>query len=181
MIRVGEPAPDFCATAVIDQSFQRVQLSQYRDRYVVLFFYPLDFTFVCPGEVMAFSDRHAEFAALDAVVLGISVDSEYAHLAWIQTERHLGGVGDLAYPLISDLTKAISTSYGVLTPAGVALRGLFIIDRKGILQHCSINNLGVGRSLDEALRVLQAIQLVDQNNNFSCPVDWQPGTQAIDS
>ncbi len=146
---------------------------------MILFFYPLDFTFVCPGEVIAFSDRQAEFAALECDILGVSVDSEYAHLAWVQTPRDQGGVGELAYPLVSDLSKSISERYGVLTPAGVALRALFVIDRNGIIQHSTINNLNLGRSVDEALRMLQAVQQVAAHPNRACPIDWQPGTSLL--
>ncbi len=179
-LRVGEPAPDFAATAVVDQNFKIIKLSDYRGRYVVLFFYPLNFTFVCPTEIAAFSDRHDEFRALNTELLAISVDSEFAHLAWIQTDRKEGGVGDVNYPLVSDLKKEISTAYNVLDPdAGVALRGLFIIDREGIVQHATINNLSFGRNVDEALRVLQAIQHVQANPNEVCPVDWQPGDKTM--
>ncbi len=179
-LRVGQMAPDFSATAVVDQNFKIVKLSDYRGRYVVLFFYPLDFTFVCPTEIAAFSDRHDEFKALNAEILGISVDSEFAHLAWIQTERKLGGVGDLNYPLVSDLKRDISTAYNVLVPdSGVALRGLFIVDRDGVLQHATINNLAFGRNVDETLRVLQAIQHVQANPDEVCPVDWQPGDKTM--
>ncbi|AFY70285.1 Peroxiredoxin [Thalassoporum mexicanum PCC 7367] len=180
-LRVGQPAPNFSATAVVNQEFKIVKLSDYRGKkYVVLFFYPLDFTFVCPTEVMAFSDRYAEFKQLGAEVLGVSVDSEFAHLAWIQTDRKLGGVGDLNYPLVSDITKAISTAYNVLDPAaGIALRGLFIIDKDGIIQHASINNFAFGRGLDETLRTLKAIHHTQVNANEVCPVDWQPGQKTI--
>lgn len=179
-LRVGQMAPDFSATAVVDQNFKIVKLSDYRGRYVVLFFYPLDFTFVCPTEIAAFSDRYGEFKALNTEVLGISVDSEFAHLAWIQTERKLGGVGDLNYPLVSDIKKDISAAYNVLDPdSGVALRGLFIIDRDGVLQHATINNLAFGRKVDETLRVLQAIQHVQANPDEVCPVDWQPGDKTM--
>ncbi|MGB3199704.1 MAG: peroxiredoxin, partial [Nodosilinea sp.] len=144
------------------------------------FFYPLDFTFVCPTEIAAFSDRYSEFEALNAEILGISVDSEFAHLAWIQTERKMGGVGDLNYPLVSDIKKDISAAYNVLDPdSGVALRGLFIIDRDGVLQHSTINNLAFGRKVDETLRVLQAIQHVQANPDEVCPVDWQPGDKTM--
>ena len=178
-IRVGQIAPDFTATAVVNRQFQKVKLSSYR-KYVVLFFYPLDFTFVCPTEIIAFSDRHAEFAALNTEILGISVDSEFSHLAWIETERKMGGLGDLNYPLISDLKKEISAAYNVLDPeAGTALRGLFIIDRSGILQYATVNNLSFGRSVDETLRVLQAIQHVQANPNEVCPADWHPGSQTM--
>ncbi len=179
-LRVGQMAPDFSATAVVDQNFKIVKLSDYRGRYVVLFFYPLDFTFVCPTEIAAFSDRYSEFKDLNAEILGISVDSEFAHLAWIQTERKQGGVGDLNYPLVSDIKKDISADYNVLdSDSGVALRGLFIIDRDGVIQHSTINNLAFGRKVDETLRVLQAIQHVQANPDEVCPVDWQPGGKTM--
>ncbi len=178
-LRVGQTAPDFTATAVVNQQFQKIQLSRCR-KYVVLFFYPLDFTFVCPTEIIAFSDRYAEFEALNTEIIGISVDSEFAHLAWIQTERKLGGLGDLNYPLVSDLKREISMAYNVLDPDfGAALRGLFIIDRSGIVQYATVNNLSFGRSVDETLRVLQAIQHVQAHPNEVCPVDWQPGSKTI--
>jgi peroxiredoxin 2/4 len=180
-IRVGQLAPLFTANAVFDRQFTQVSLSNYRDRkYVVLFFYPLDFTFVCPTEVMAFSDRYAEFHALHAEVLGVSVDSQYSHLAWIETDRAQGGVGDIRYPLISDLKKEISAAYNVLVPdEGIALRGLFIIDKAGVIQHATINNFGFGRSIDETIRTLKAIQHVQANPNEVCPIDWQPGSTTI--
>ncbi|MCK8782743.1 peroxiredoxin, partial [Rhizobium sp. NTR19] len=129
-LRVGQQAPDFTATAVVDQEFKTIKLSDYRGKYVVLFFYPLDFTFVCPTEITAFSDRYEEFKKINTEVLGASVDSEFSHLAWIQTDRKSGGVGDLNYPLVSDIKKEISAAYNVLDPAaGIALRGLFIIDK----------------------------------------------------
>jgi peroxiredoxin 2/4 len=179
-LRVGHLAPDFSATAVVDQDFKIIKLSDYRGRYVVLFFYPLNFTFVCPTEIAAFSDRYDQFKNLNAEILAVSVDSEFAHLAWIQTDRKAGGVGDINYPLVSDLKKEISTAYNVLDPeAGVALRGLFIIDREGVIQHVTINNLSFGRNVDETLRVLQAIQHVQTNPNEVCPVDWQPGDKTM--
>jgi peroxiredoxin 2/4 len=180
-LRVGQIAPDFVATAVVNQEFQQIKLSNHH-KYVILFFYPLDFTFVCPTEIIAFSDRYAEFEALNTEILGVSVDSEFAHLAWIQTERKLGGLGDINYPLISDLKREISIAYNVLDPElGAALRGLFIIDRSGILQYMTVNNLSFGRSVDETLRVLQAIQHVQSHSNQVCPVDWQPGDQTINA
>ena len=175
-LRVGQAAPDFTATAVVDQEFKTIKLSDYRGKYVVLFFYPLDFTFVCPTEITAFSDRHAEFSSLNTEVLGVSVDSQFSHLAWIQTDRKSGGVGDLAYPLVADLMKTISSDYNVLDPeAGIALRGLFIIDKDGVIQHATINNLAFGRSVDETLRVLQAIQHVQSHPDEVCPAGWTPG------
>jgi peroxiredoxin 2/4 len=175
-LRVGTTAPDFTATAVYDQEFKEVKLSNYRGQYVVLFFYPLDFTFVCPTEITAFSDRYGDFKSINTEVLGVSVDSQFSHLAWIQTDRKSGGVGDLEYPLVADLKKEISAAYNVLDPeAGVALRGLFIIDKDGIIQHATINNLAFGRSVDETLRTLQAIQHVQSNPDEVCPAGWQPG------
>lgn len=179
-LRVGQTAPDFTATAVVDQEFNSIKLSDYRGKYVILFFYPLDFTFVCPTEITAFSDRHADFKAINTEILGVSVDSEFSHLAWIQTDRKSGGVGDLEYPLVSDIKKEISAAYNVLDPeAGVALRGLFIIDKDGIIQHSTINNLSFGRSVDETLRTLKAIQYVQDHPDEVCPAGWQPGDQTM--
>ncbi|AOX01009.1 MAG: peroxiredoxin [Moorea sp. SIO4G2] len=179
-LRVGQLAPDFTATAVFEQEFKTIKLSDYRGKYVVVFFYPLDFTFVCPTEITAFSDRFEEFKELGTEVLGVSVDSEFSHLAWIQTDRKNGGVGDLAYPLVSDIKKEISTVYNVLDPeAGIALRGLFIIDKEGIIQHATINNLSFGRSVDETLRTLKAIQYVQAHPDEVCPAGWQPGDKTM--
>ncbi|MGB2926833.1 MAG: peroxiredoxin [Limnothrix sp.] len=180
VVQVGQVAPDFTATAVVDEEFKTIKLSDYRDQYVVLFFYPLDFTFVCPTEVSAFSDRHPEFAELNTEVLGISVDSEFAHLAWIQTDRKEGGVGELTFPLVSDLNKNISRDYGVLeAEAGIALRGLFLIDPDGVVQHITVNNFSFGRSIDETLRILKAVQHVQNNQDEVCPVDWQEGDKTL--
>ncbi len=179
-LRVGQVAPDFTATVVIDQEFQTKKLSSYRGKYVILFFYPLDFTFVCPTEVIAFSERYEEFSQINTEILAISVDSEFSHLAWIQTPRTEGGVGDIAYPLVSDLKKEISTAYNVLDPeSGVALRGLFIIDKEGIIQHATINNLSFGRSVGETLRTLKAIQHVQSHPEEVCPADWQEGDKTM--
>nr|YP_009293815.1 thiol-specific antioxidant protein [Ahnfeltia plicata]AOM65503.1 thiol-specific antioxidant protein [Ahnfeltia plicata]UAT97193.1 thiol-specific antioxidant protein [Ahnfeltia plicata]UAT97398.1 thiol-specific antioxidant protein [Ahnfeltia plicata] len=174
-IRVGEPAPDFTATAVYDQEFTTIQLSDYLGKYVILLFYPLDFTFVCPTEITAFSDAYDKLKTLNTEILGISVDSEYSHLAWLQTERDAGGLGDLQYPLVSDLTKDISRSYNVLTEKGIASRGLFLIDKEGCIQYFLVNNLDFGRSVDETLRTLQAIQYVQSHPDEVCPANWQPG------
>ena len=179
-LRVGQLAPDFTATVVIDQEFQTKKLSSYRGKYVILFFYPLDFTFVCPTEVIAFSERYEEFSKINTEILAVSVDSEFSHLAWIQTPRTEGGVGDVAYPLVSDLKKDISNAYNVLDPeSGVALRGLFIIDKEGIIQHSTINNLSFGRSVSETLRTLKAIQHVQNNPEEVCPADWQEGDKTM--
>ncbi|BBD56022.1 peroxiredoxin [Planktothrix agardhii] len=179
-LRVGQVAPDFKATAVVDQEFKDISLSDYRGKYVVLFFYPLDFTFVCPTEITAFSDRAEEFSKLNTQILGVSVDSAFSHLAWIQSDRKSGGVGDLKYPLVADLKKEISTAYNVLDPeAGIALRGLFIIDKEGVIQHATINNLAFGRNVDETLRTLQALQYVQAHPDEVCPAGWQPGDKTM--
>ncbi|KAJ6798196.1 2-Cys peroxiredoxin BAS1, chloroplastic-like [Iris pallida] len=178
---VGNVAPDFEAEAVFDQEFIKVKLSEYiGKKYVILFFYPLDFTFVCPTEITAFSDRHSEFEKINTEILGVSVDSVFSHLAWVQTDRKSGGLGDLNYPLISDVTKSISKSFGVLIPdQGIALRGLFIIDKEGVIQHSTINNLAIGRSVDETLRTLQALQFVQDNPDEVCPAGWKPGEKSM--
>ena len=179
-IRVGQESPDFTATAVFDQEFKTIKLSDYRGKYTVLFFYPLDFTFVCPTEIIAFSDRYKEFSTLNTEILGVSVDSEFSHLAWIQTDRKEGGIGDIDYPLVSDIKKEISTAYNVLDPdAGVALRGLFIIDPEGVIQHATVNNLSFGRSVDETLRTLKAIQYVQSHPDEVCPAGWKEGDKTM--
>ncbi len=175
---VTKEAPNFTAKAVINEEFKDISLSDYKGKYVLLFFYPLDFTFVCPTEIIAFSDAVGEFEKRNCQVLGVSIDSHYTHLAWIKTPRSEGGLGHLAYPLISDLTKKISTDYGVLLEAGIALRGLFLIDQKGIIRHITINDLPLGRSVDEALRVLDALQYYEKNGEV-CPANWKPGAPAF--
>ncbi len=177
--RVQFEAPDFTADAVIDGEMKSVTLSSYKGKKnVLLFFYPLDFTFVCPTEIIAFSDKIAEFEKRDTQVLGASIDSKYSHLAWITQPRSEGGLGGLKYPLVSDLTKKISTDYGVLADPGFALRGLFLIDKKGILQHMLINNAPLGRSIDEAIRMIDALTHFEQFGEV-CPANWKPGSMAI--
>nr|QCI04237.1 2-Cys peroxiredoxin [Anotrichium furcellatum] len=178
-IKVGTQAPDFHATAVYEQEFKKVKLSDYAGKYLILLFYPLNFTFVCPTELTSFSDHYDQFLELNTEILGISVDSEYCHLAWTQMDREFGGVGDLRYPLVSDLNKEISISYNVLNNESKSLRGLFIIDKTGIVQHILINNLDVGRNVDDALRTLKAIQYVQNNPDEVCPANWQPGSKTI--
>ncbi|MFQ5877265.1 MAG: peroxiredoxin [Acidobacteriota bacterium] len=175
--RVGAPAPDFRMPSTRDLATlgEDVTLAHYRNRWLVLFFYPLDFTFVCPTEITAFSDAYDGFREANADVLGVSVDSVYSHRAWIKTPRERGGLGDLRFPLAADITKDVSRRYGVLLEdQGIALRGLFLIDPKGILQYQVIHNLGVGRSVDETLRVLQAFQTGEL-----CPANWKPGQATI--
>lgn len=180
-IQIGDKAPDFSSIAVYEQEFMQIKLSNYVGKYVILIFYPLDFTFVCPTELVAFSDVYDRFQELNTEVLAISVDSEYSHLAWSQIDRDSGGVGLLRYPLISDLTKEISASYNVLTSSGKSQRALFIIDSEGTIQHAFINNLDVGRSVNETIRVLQAIQYVKSNPDEVCPANWQPGEPTINN
>ena len=135
--------------------------------------------FAGPTEITAFSDRYEEFKKIGTEVLGVSVDSQFSHLAWIQTDRKEGGLGDLAYPLVADLKKEISEKFGVLTEDGIALRGLFLIDKEGVVQHSTINNLAFGRSVDETLRVLQAVQYVQSNPDEVCPAGWKPGEKTM--
>ena len=178
-LRVGMQAPDFAATAVVDQEFMDINLSQYRGKYVVLFFYPLDFTFVCPTEITAFSDRYNDFSSKNTEVLGVSVDSKFTHLAWIQTPRNEGGIGDIHYPLVSDLKREICKSYNVLNDDGEADRGLFIINPNGIIMHSTINKAPVGRNIDETLRILQAYQYVESHPDEVCPAGWTPGDKTM--
>src|ERR1700722_10685074 len=177
-VQVTQPAPDFSADAVVNEEFKEIKLSDYRGKYVVLFFYPLDFTFVCPTEIVAFSDRIKDFHDRGAEVLGVSVDSQFIHLAWIQTPRGTGGLGGLTYPLVSDLTKKISTDYGVLLEGGIALRGLFVIDKSGVVRTITIHDFPIGRSVDEALRVLNALQHFEKYGEV-CPAGWTKGAATI--
>ena len=177
-IPVTHPAPNFTANAVVNGEIKQVSLSDFQGKYVILVFYPLDFTFVCPTELIAFGDRVEEFRALGAEVLGISVDSEYTHLAWSNTPRNQGGLNPMALPLVADLDKNIARAYGVLVNDAVALRGLFLIDPKGLIRHATINDLPIGRSVDEALRVLQACQFTDKHGEV-CPANWQPGSKTM--
>jgi alkyl hydroperoxide reductase subunit AhpC len=174
-VQVQQPAPDFTATAVVGGAFKEIKLSDYRGKYVILFFYPLDFTFVCPTEIVGFDAKVNEFEKRGAQVIGVSVDSHFSHLAWEKTPRNEGGIGDIGYPIVADLTKGISRDYGVLLEgAGIALRGLFLIDKEGKLRHMVVNDLPIGRSVDEALRVLDALQFHEKHGEV-CPADWHPG------
>lgn len=174
LAKVQQPAPNFAGVAVVDQDFKEIKLADYKGKYLVLFFYPLDFTFVCPTEIIAFSDRISEFKALNTEVVGVSVDSHFSHLAWINTERKNGGLGKMNYPLLADITKNVSRDYGVLIEdAGIALRGLFIIDPNGVVRQITINDLPVGRSVDETLRLIKAFQFFEKNGEV-CPANWDP-------
>ena len=177
---VTQEAPDFTANAVLpDNTFAPLTLSAYRGKYVVLFFYPLDFTFVCPSEIIAFDKRLAEFKAKNCEVIGVSVDSRFTHFAWKNTAVEDGGIGQIKYPLVEDLTKSIARSYGVLFGDAVALRGLFLIDTKGVVRHAVINDLPLGRSVNEALRMVDALQFVETHGDQVCPANWQEGDEAM--
>ncbi len=170
MLQVGQAAPDFTMEGVTGKEFKEFSLSDYRGSWVVLFFYPLDFTFVCPTEIVGFNERYEEFKRLNAEVLGASVDSKFSHLAWISNE-----LGDLRYPLLSDITKEVASRYGILIQQqGISLRGLYIIDPNGILRYELVHDLGVGRSVDETLRVLEALQTGEL-----CPINWKKGVKTL--
>ncbi|MSR53822.1 MAG: peroxiredoxin [Gemmataceae bacterium] len=177
---VTKPAPDFSVTAVVNEEFKPVKLADYKGKYVVLFFYPLDFTFVCPTEIIAFSDKIDEFKKRGVEVLGCSIDSHFSHLAWIQKPRAEGGLGGLKYPLLADIKKDISRDYGVLLDDGIALRGTFLIDKAGILRHALINDLPLGRNIDETIRMIDALQYFEQHGEV-CPANWKPGALTIDT
>jgi peroxiredoxin (alkyl hydroperoxide reductase subunit C) len=175
--KVGQPAPDFdmASTKNVEKLNENVKLSDYEGKWLVLLFYPLDFTFVCPTELTTFSDRYDDFEGIGAEVIGVSTDSVFSHRAWLQTTRDKGGVEGLRYPLASDQTKDISRAYGVLIEQqGVALRGLFVIDPEGMLRYAVIHDLNVGRSAEETLRVIQALQ-----TGGLCQADWKPGQKTL--
>lgn len=179
MSLVTKEAPDFTAKAVLsDNSIEDFSLSSLRGRFTVLFFYPLDFTFVCPSEIIAFDKKLNEFKERNCEVVGVSVDSEYSHYAWKNTAINEGGIGNIQFPLVADLTKNISRDYGVLFNESVALRGLFLIDREGIVRHELVNDLPLGRSVDEALRILDALQYVEKHGEV-CPANWNSGDKAM--
>lgn len=179
-VLVGRAAPDFTADAVMpDGSFARVSLAAHRGRYVVLFFYPLDFTFVCPSEIVAFDNHLGEFTERECDVLGVSVDSKFAHHAWRRLDVDAGGIGAIGFPLLADLTKSIAADYDVLTGDGaVALRGLFLIDRAGVVRHQVVNDLPLGRNVWEALRMLDALQFHEAHGEV-CPANWNRGKAGI--
>lgn len=176
---VGSAAPQFTAPAIVDGEIGEVSLRQYKGQYVILFFYPKDFTFVCPTEIIAFSERAKQFQQLNCQLIAASCDTEETHLAWIKTPRKKGGLGNMQIPILADTTKEIAARYGVLLKEqGVALRGLFIINPEGVLEQSTINNLPIGRSVDEALRLLQAIQFTAEHGEV-CPANWKPGSKSM--
>ncbi|MBK8394286.1 MAG: peroxiredoxin [Leptospiraceae bacterium] len=178
MPQVTSPAPDFTAEAVIGSEFKDIKLSQYKGKWVVLFFYPLDFTFVCPTEIVEYDAKLDEFQKIGAEVIGVSIDSTFSHLAWKKTPRKEGGIGDIKYPLVSDITKQISRDFGVLLDSGVALRGTFIIDPQGIIRQATVNDLPVGRNIDEAIRLVKAFQFNEKHGEV-CPANWNEGGKTM--
>lgn len=177
---VTQQAPEFTATAVMpDNSFKEdFSLSDFRGQYVMLFFYPLNFTFVCPTEILAFNNAVKQFEDNNCQLVGISIDSHFSHLAWKNTPINSGGIGNVQYPLVSDLDKSISRDYNVLIDSGIALRGLFLIDKEGIVRHQVVNDLPLGRNVNEALRILHALQFTEEHGEV-CPANWQQGEDAM--
>lgn len=170
--KVGHQAPDFQTKAYHKGKFVDIKLSDYKGKWVVMFFYPLDFTFVCPTEIEGFAKHKAEFEKLDAVILGGSTDSEHSHKAWFESDSRLKGVD---FPIIADKTREVTRKYGALMEEkGFSLRATYIIDPEGVLQHISMNNTSVGRNVEETLRTLQAFQTGDL-----CPVEWKPGQKTL--
>ncbi|OYW32266.1 MAG: peroxidase [Methyloversatilis sp. 12-65-5] len=178
-VLVGRSAPEFVESAVWpDNDFRPFRLADYRGRYVVLFFYPLDFTYVCPSELIAFEHRMAAFSRRQVDVAGCSIDSTFSHLAWKKTPREEGGIGQLSYPLIGDVTHSVCRAFDVEGPTSVALRATFLIDRDGIVQHQIVNSLAIGRDIDELLRVIDALQYTERNGEV-CPAGWQKGKVGV--
>lgn len=179
-VLVGKQAPDFSAMAVVNGDFKaNFKLSDYKGKYVWLFFYPLDFTFVCPTELHAFQDKLEKFKKLNCEVIGVSVDSHFSHMAWIKTPKTEGGIAGVTYPLVADINKTISRDYDVLIPSdGVALRGSFLIDKKGIVRQQTINDLPLGRNIDEFLRLLEAQQFTEEHGEV-CPANWEKGKKTM--
>lgn len=176
---VTKQAPDFTAQAVFgNNEIKEIKLSDYKGKNVVLFFYPLDFTFVCPSEIIAFNKAVDKFKARDTELIGVSVDSQYTHYAWKNTPVEEGGIGDIQYPLVADLGKTIARDYGVLFNEEVALRGLFLIDKEGVVRHSTINDLPLGRNVEEALRVVDALRFTEKHGEV-CPANWKEGEEGM--
>jgi peroxiredoxin (alkyl hydroperoxide reductase subunit C) len=177
---VGKPAPKFKTAAIVKGAIKAdVSLDDYKGKWVVLFFYPLDFTFVCPTEIIGFADRIGDFASRGAEVLGVSIDSQYSHLAWYNTPRNKGGIAGSDYPILADVTKSIARDYGVLDEAkGIALRGVFLINPDGVVQSETVNFFNIGRNVDEILRTLDAAQQAAKTGEV-CPANWSKGKETI--
>ncbi|GJQ85408.1 hypothetical protein Trydic_g10182 [Trypoxylus dichotomus] len=179
MLKPQLPAPYFKSTAVVGTSFKEISLDDYKGKYLVLFFYPLDFTFVCPTEITSFSDHLGEFEKINTGVVACSTDSEYTHYAWVNTPRNKGGLADVNIPILADKSMKIARSYGVLDEAtGIPFRGVFVIDGKGILRHISVNDFPVGRSVVEILRLVKAFKYTDEHGEV-CPANWSPGKKTM--
>jgi len=176
---VTREAPNFKGLAVLgNNTIEEIELSSYRGKYVVLFFYPLDFTFVCPSEIIAFDKKLEAFKEKNAEIIGVSVDSQFTHFAWKNTPVDKGGIGPVRYPLVADLNKSIARDYGILFDDAVALRGLFLIDREGVVRHSVVNDLPLGRNVDEALRMLDALQFTEEHGEV-CPANWNVGDEGM--
>lgn len=175
---VGKEAPEFKGQAVVNGDIKEISLSDFKGKWKVLFFYPLDFTFVCPTEITSFSDKVQMFKDMNCEVIGCSVDSQFSHLAWTKQPRNDGGLGEINYPLLADITKNISRSYGVLMDDAVAFRGTFVIDDNNIVQHCSINNLSVGRNVEEIARLVEGYQYTAKHGEV-CPAGWNKGSDTM--
>jgi len=179
-VLVGKKAPDFLAKGVVKGNVTDVVLSSFQGKYVVLFFYPLDFTFVCPTELHAFQDRIKDFESRNGQIIGCSIDSHFSHFAWLQMPKTKGGIQGVEYPIVSDINKKISQDYDVLVPGeGIAFRGLFLIDKQGIVRHQVVNDLPLGRSVDETLRMLDALIHFEQHGEV-CPANWQIGKASLE-
>jgi len=177
--QVGAQAPDFTATAVVGSQFKEIKLSDYKGKYVVFFWYPLDFTFVCPTEIIEFSEKAKEFQKIGTEVIGASCDSHFTHLAWINTPRKEGGLGALHIPLVADFSKEIAKKYGaLLANKPFAARATYIIDPKGVIRHISVNDPPVGRNVEEVLRLVQGYQYTDKHGEV-CPANWKPGNDTM--
>lgn len=178
-VLVGKPAPDFTAQAVYgNNEIKELRLSSLKGKYVVLFFYPLDFTFVCPSELIAFDHRLAEFKARGVEVLSCSIDSHFTHLAWKNTPVNNGGIGKVGYPMVADITHAIAQAYDVESADGVAFRGSFLIDKAGVVRHQVVNDLPLGRNVDEMLRMIDALQFTEEHGEV-CPAGWKKGEKGM--
>lgn len=178
-VLVGKPAPDFTAQAVYgNNEIKELKLSSLKGKYVVLFFYPLDFTFVCPSELIAFDHRLAEFKARGVEVLSCSIDSHFTHLAWKNTPVNNGGIGQVGYPMVADINHAICQAYDVEAAGGVAFRGSFLIDKAGIVRHQVVNDLPLGRNVDEMLRMVDALQFTEEHGEV-CPAGWKKGEKGM--
>jgi len=179
MTLVGKKAPAFSATSVTNHKIETINLADFQGQYVIFFFYPLDFTFVCPTELHAFQDALPEFIKRNVQLIGCSVDSHYSHAAWLKVPKAAGGIENVTYPIVSDLNKSIAKDYGVLNDeVGIAYRGLFLIDKQGIVRHALVNDFGLGRSVQEVLRLVDAL-IFHETHGEVCPANWQAGSKGM--